>query len=73
MGENFWELNGLLAEYYSNPRVIMISHKCYSNPRVLMMRSKASKDSSCGFQVSSKISFLISVRKVLPTSGQILM
>ena len=48
----------------------MISHKCYSNPHVLMTRSKASKDSSRGFQVSSEISFLISVRKVLPTSGQ---
>ena len=48
----------------------MISHKCYSNPHVLMMRSKASKDSSRGFQVSSKISFLINVRKVFPTSGQ---
>ena len=36
-----------------------------------MMRSKASKDSSRGFQVSSEISFLISVRKVLPTSDQI--
>ena len=35
-----------------------------------MMRSKASKDSSRGFQVSSEISFLISVRKTLPTSGQ---
>jgi len=35
-----------------------------------MMRSKASKDSSRGFQVSSEISFLISVRKALPTSGQ---
>ena len=50
----------------------MISHKCYSNPHVLMMRSKASKDSSRGFQVSSEISFLISVRKTLPTSGQTL-
>jgi len=48
----------------------MISHKCYSNSHVLMMRSKASKDSSRGFQVSSEISFLISVRKTLPTSGQ---
>ena len=48
----------------------MISHKCYSNPHVLMMRSKASKDSSRGFQVSSEISFLISVRKTLSTSGQ---
>ena len=37
-----------------------------------MMRSKASKDSSRGFQVSSEISFLISVRKTLPTSGQTL-
>ena len=35
-----------------------------------MMRSKASKNSSRGFQVSSEISFLISVRKILPTSGQ---
>ena len=35
-----------------------------------MIRSKASKDSSRGFQVSSEISFLISVRKTLPTSGQ---
>ena len=35
-----------------------------------MMRSKASKDSSRGFQVSSEISFLISIRKALPTSGQ---
>ena len=35
-----------------------------------MMRLKASKDLSRGFQVSSEISFLISVRKVLPTSGQ---
>jgi hypothetical protein len=35
-----------------------------------MTRSKASKDLSRGFQVSSEISFLISVRKVLPTSGQ---
>ena len=35
-----------------------------------MMRSNASKDSSRGFQVSSKISFLISVRKILLTSGQ---
>ena len=48
----------------------MISHKCYSNPHVLMMRSKVSKDSSRGFHMSSKISFLISVRKILPTSGQ---
>ena len=48
----------------------MISHKCYSNSHVLMMRSKASKDSSRGFQVSSEISFLISVRKTLPTSDQ---
>ena len=48
----------------------MISHKCYSNPHVLIMRSKSSKDSSRGFQVSSEISFLISVRKTLPTSGQ---
>ena len=35
-----------------------------------MMRSKASKDSSRGFQVSSEISFLISVRKAHPISGQ---
>ena len=35
-----------------------------------MMRSKASQDSSRGFQVSSEISFLISVRKALPTSRQ---
>jgi len=35
-----------------------------------MMRSKASKDSSRGFQVSSEISFLISVRKILLTSDQ---
>jgi len=35
-----------------------------------MMRSNASKDSSRGFQVSSEISFLISVRKVLQTSGE---
>ena len=28
------------------------------------------KDSSRGFQVSSEISFLISARKTLPTSGQ---
>jgi len=48
----------------------MISHKYYSNSHVLMMRSKASKDSSRGFQVSSEINFLISVRKILPTSGQ---
>ena len=41
----------------------MISHKCYSNPHVLMTRSKASKNSSRSFQVSSEISFLISVRK----------
>ena len=34
-----------------------------------MLRSKALKDSSRGFQVSSEISFLISVRKTLPTSG----
>ena len=50
----------------------MISHKCYSNPHVLMMWSKASKDSSRGFQVSSEINFLISVRKAFPTSGQTL-
>ena len=37
---------------------------------MLVMWSKASKDSSRDFQVSSEISFLISVRKVLPTSGQ---
>jgi len=37
-----------------------------------MMRSKASKDSSRGFQVSSEINFLISVRKAHPTSGQTL-
>ena len=48
----------------------MISHKYYSNPHVLMMRLKASKNSSRGFQVSSEINFLISVRKTLPTSGQ---
>ena len=35
-----------------------------------MMRSKASKDSSHGFQMSCEISFLISIRKILPTSGQ---
>ena len=35
-----------------------------------MMRSKTSKDSSRGFQVSFEISFLISVRKDLLTSGQ---
>ena len=39
-------------------------------PHVLMTRSKASKDSSRGFQVSSEISFLISARKAIPTSGQ---
>ena len=38
-----------------------------------MMRSKASKDSTHGFQVSSEISFLISIRKILPTSSQTLM
>ena len=48
----------------------MISYKCYSNPHVLMTRSNASKDSSRGFQVSSEISFSISARKILPTSGQ---
>ena len=48
----------------------MISHKYYSNPHVVMMRSNASTDSSRGFQVSSEISFLISIRKVFPTSGQ---
>ena len=36
-----------------------------------MIRSKASKDSSRGFQISFEISFLISVRKTLSTSGQI--
>jgi hypothetical protein len=35
-----------------------------------MMRLKASKDSSRGFQVSSEISFLISIRKALTTLGQ---
>ena len=35
-----------------------------------MMRLKTSKDSSRGFQVSSEISFLISVRKTLPTFNQ---
>ena len=35
-----------------------------------MMRSNASKDSSRGFRVSTEISFLISVRKTLPTSDQ---
>ena len=35
-----------------------------------MMRSESSKDSSRSFQVSSEISFLISVRKILPTSSQ---
>ena len=35
-----------------------------------MMRSKASKDSSRGFQVNSEISFLINIRKILPISGQ---
>ena len=35
-----------------------------------MMRSKTSKDSSRGFQVSSEINFLISVRKALSISGQ---
>ena len=44
----------------------MISYKCYSNPHVLMMRSNASKNSSRGFQVSSEISFLISVQKNSP-------
>ena len=48
----------------------MISHKYYSNPHVLIMRSNASKDSSHSFQVSSEISFLITVRKTLPISGQ---
>ena len=37
---------------------------------MLMTRSKTSKDSFRGFQVSSEISFLISARKALPTSGQ---
>jgi len=37
---------------------------------VLMMQSKASKDSSRSFQASSEISYLISARKTLPTSGQ---
>ena len=49
----------------------MISHKCYSNPHVLMMRSKASKNSSRGFQASSEINFLLSARKSLSTSSQI--
>ena len=35
-----------------------------------MMRSKTSKDLSRGFHVSSEISFLISVRKILPTFGE---
>ena len=35
-----------------------------------MMRSKASKDSSRGFQVSFEIIFLITIRKTIPTSGQ---
>ena len=35
-----------------------------------MMRSKASKDSSRGFQTNSEITFLINARKTLPTSGQ---
>ena len=35
-----------------------------------MMRSKASKDSSRGFQASSDINFLINARKALPTSSQ---
>ena len=35
-----------------------------------MMRSNASKDSSRSFQMSSEISFLISVRKTLLTSDQ---
>jgi len=34
------------------------------------MQSKASKDSSRGFQVCSEISFLISVRKIILTSDQ---
>ena len=50
----------------------MISHKWYSNPHMLIIQSKASKDSSRGFQVSSEINFLISARKTLPTSGQII-
>ena len=37
-----------------------------------MIRSKTLKDSSRGFQASSEISFLISVRKTLPISGQTL-
>ena len=37
---------------------------------MLMMRSNASKDSSCGFQASSEINFLISARKSLSISGQ---
>jgi len=47
----------------------IISHKCYSNLHVLMTRSKTSKDSFRGFQMSSEISFLISIRKTFPTSG----
>jgi len=39
---------------------------------VLMMRLKASKDLSRGLQVSSEISFLISVRKILPTSDYLI-
>ena len=37
-----------------------------------MMRSKISKKSSRDFQVSSEISFLISVWKIFPTSDQII-
>jgi len=35
-----------------------------------MMQSKASKDLFRGFQASFEISFLISARKILSTSGQ---
>ena len=35
-----------------------------------MMRSKASKDSSRGFQTNSEITFLINAQKILPMSGQ---
>ena len=35
-----------------------------------MMRPKALKDSFRGFQATFEISFLISARKILPTSGQ---
>ena len=48
----------------------MISHKCYSTPACANDASKASKDLSRGFQVMSEIIFLISVRKILPTSSQ---